>query len=236
MKPKIGIIVCGLENNRQFVSNPYIQCIKYAGGLPLVVPLVKSTVAIEEYAALCDGFLFCGGNDITPLLFGEEPKDGIGETNITLDLFQIRIMKEVLKTKKPIFSICRGMQILNVACGGSIYQDISLQPGYPLSHMQHSQSRQDVSHKITCKNDSILKRLLGRYLFVNSYHHQTIGILGTGLYVSATANDGTIEAIEKPDAAFVLGVQWHPECMYRTSIEMRHLFSYFVNKCLNGDR
>lgn len=125
MQPKIGIIVCGLFENRQFVSNAYIQSIRYAGGLPLIIPLVKSTPAITDYVRLCDGFLFCGGADITPLLFGQEPLNGIGETNISLDIFQIRLMKHILQSKKPLLAICRGIQILNVACGGTILQDIS---------------------------------------------------------------------------------------------------------------
>ena len=97
MKSKIGIIVCGLYENKQFVTNAYIQSVRYAGGLPFLLPLIKSSSAIEEYVALCDGFLFCGGADITPLLFGQEPVNGIGETNIRLDIFQIRFMKKVLE-------------------------------------------------------------------------------------------------------------------------------------------
>ena len=100
MKVKIGIIICGLENNKQFVTDAYIQAIKSAGGLPIVLPLVKSKTVIQEYVALCDGFLFCGGGDITPLLFGQEPASGIGKTDISLDLFQIRLMKTVLEKDK----------------------------------------------------------------------------------------------------------------------------------------
>ena len=88
MKTKIGIIICGLENNRQYVTDTYIQAVKSAGALPIILPMVKSKVAIKEYVELCDGFLFCGGGDITPLLFGQEPTSGIGKTDITIDLFQ----------------------------------------------------------------------------------------------------------------------------------------------------
>lgn len=122
MKPKIGVIVCGFIENKQFVTNAYIQSIRYSGGIPLILPLIRSNQIIQEYRQLCDGFLFCGGNDITPLLFGQEPQKGNGQTNISLDLFQIRLMKEVLKTRKPVFSICRGMQVFNVACGGTIFR------------------------------------------------------------------------------------------------------------------
>ena len=231
MEPKIGIVICGLQNSRQFVSNAYIQSVRYSKGLPVVLPLVRSDHLLEEYIALCDGFLFCGGEDITPLLFGQEPKDGIGRTDITLDLFQIRLMKKILKTTKPVFSICRGMQIFNVACGGTICQDTMLQSGNILNHMQHSDTKSDVSHRITTRRGSHLKRCIGSCLYVNSFHHQAIETIGQGLTACAHASDKTVEALELSEHPFALGVQWHPECMYRTSSEMRELFSEFIFHC-----
>ena len=145
MEPKIGIIVCGFSENRQFVTNPYIQSVRYSRGLPFILPLVRSDHVIDEYVRFCDGFLFCGGEDITPLLFGEEPAEGNGKTDITVDLFQIRLMKRVLTSRKPVLAICRGMQILSVACGGTIWQDMSLIPGRVLNHMQQSANRSEVS-------------------------------------------------------------------------------------------
>jgi len=232
MKPKIGIVICEVSENRQFVTDSYIQAILHSGGIPLILPLVKSSSAIESFVALCDGFLFCGGNDITPLLFGEEPRTGIGKTDITLDLFQIRLMKRILETQKPVFGICRGMQVLNVALGGSIHQDLSSFPGDTFDHLQSSARRSDISHKIQCKKGSLLHKVAGTYLFVNSYHHQAVDIPGDGLFVTAKSGDGTIEAIEMPSHPFVLGVQRHPESMFRNSFEMRHLFFYFVQKCI----
>ena len=228
MKPKIGVIVCGFIDNKQFVTNAYIQSVRYSGGIPLILPLIRSGPVLNEYVSLCDGFLFCGGNDITPLLFGQEPQKGNGQTNISLDLFQIRLMKEVLKTKKPVFSICRGMQVFNVACGGTIFQDISLQPGKHLDHMQQSDARSEVSHKIHVKPGTQLKKYVGSLLYVNSYHHQTLDRIGKNLAVSATASDQTVEAVEMPSHPFAIGVQWHPECMYRSSAEMRELFGGFI--------
>ncbi len=228
MKSKIGIIVCGLYENKQFVTNAYIQSVRYAGGLPFLLPLIKSSSAIEEYVALCDGFLFCGGADITPLLFGQEPVNGIGETNIRLDIFQIRFMKKVLESQKPVLAICRGMQILNVACGGTIYQDISLKSRDTLNHMQNSTSRTDISHKVTIKPGTQLHRIIGTILYTNSFHHQALDQLGSGLIVSAQTSDHIIEAIEMPSRPFVIGIQWHPEAMFQTSEEMRDLFHQFV--------
>lgn len=232
MEPRIGIVICGFTQDRQFVTNPYIQSVRYAKGLPVILPLIRSDHVINEYVRLCDGFLFCGGEDITPLLFGEEPQNGNGKTDITVDLFQIRLMKHVLASRKPVLAICRGMQILSVACGGTIWQDMSLIPGKTLNHMQQSACRSEVSHRIRIERGSRLKKYAGSCLYVNSFHHQAVNQPGKGVSVSARAQDGTIEAIEVEDHPFALGVQWHPECMYRTSPEMRGLFHEFVTHAL----
>lgn len=228
MEPKIGIIVCGFTGDRQFVTNPYIQSVRYAKGIPVILPLVRSDRLLDEYTGLCDGFLFCGGGDITPLLFGEEPQTGNGRTDITIDLFQIRLMKRILKSRKPVLAICRGMQILSVACGGTIWQDISLIPGQTLDHMQQSASRSEVSHRIRTERSSLLREYIGSCLFVNSFHHQAVNSPGKNVAISARAQDGTIEAVEIKGHPFAIGVQWHPECMYRSSSEMRKLFHEFV--------
>lgn len=228
MEPKIGIVVCGFTGDRQFVTNPYIQSVRYSRGLPIVLPLVRSDRVLEQYVGLCDGFLFCGGEDITPLLFGEEPKNGNGKTCITVDLFQIRLMKKILASQKPVFAICRGMQVLNVACGGTIWQDLSLIPGHVLDHMQQSSSRGEVSHRVHTERGTLLRQYTGSCLYVNSFHHQAVNTPGSGVSVSARAQDGTIEAIELKAHPFALGVQWHPECMYRRSAEMRSLFHEFI--------
>ena len=232
MEPKIGIIVCGFTGDRQFVTNPYIQSVRYSHGLPLILPLVRSDRVLAQYTDLCDGFLFCGGGDITPLLFGEEPKNGNGKTCITVDLFQIRLMKQILRSRKPVLAICRGIQILSVACGGSIWQDMSLIPGRVLNHMQQSASRSEVSHRIRIERGSRLKQYAGSCLYVNSFHHQAVNFPGKGVSVTARSQDGAIEAIELDSHPFALGVQWHPECMYRTSREMRDLFHEFVSHSL----
>ena len=228
MQPVIGIVACGFSENRQFVTNPYIQSVRYARGIPVILPVVRSDRVLDEYTSLCDGFLFCGGDDINPLLFGEEPQKGNGDTDITVDLFQIRLMKRILESGKPVFAICRGMQILNAACGGTIWQDMSLIPGKVLNHMQRSASRSEVSHRIAVEPGSQLRKHIGSALLVNSYHHQAVNTPGKGLRPCARSKDGVIEAIESVSHPFTIGVQWHPECMYRVSPEMRSLFHEFV--------
>ena len=228
MKVKIGIIICGLENNKQYVTDAYIQAVKSAGGLPLVLPLVKSKTVIQEYVSLCDGFLFCGGGDITPLLFGQEPANGIGKTDITLDLFQIRMMKVILEKEKPLLAICRGMQVLNVACGGTIYQDLNLTDFETINHMQTSISRKDISHKVVFAPKTKIQKFLGDFAYTNSFHHQAIDRVGNGLIVSGTTGDDIVEAIEMPSHSFVVGVQWHPESMLETAPNMKQLFCALV--------
>lgn len=229
MKTKIGIIICGLQDDKQYVSDAYIQAVKLAGGLPLVLPLVKSKKIIQEYLSLCDGFLFCGGGDITPLLFGQELAFGSGTTDITLDLFQIRLMKMILESPKPVLAICRGMQVLNVACGGTIYQDLSHVDFETINHMQTSLSRKDVSHKVKFVPKTRLQKLLGDFAYTNSFHHQAIDQLGTGLIASGTTGDDIIEAIEMPSHPFVVGVQWHPESMLETAPNMKQLFHALIH-------
>lgn len=223
MKTKIGVVICGLENQRQFVSDAYIQAVKSVGGLPIVLPLIKSKTVIHEYVELCDGFLFCGGGDITPLLFGQELATNVGKTDITLDLFQIRLMKAVLEADKPVLAICRGMQVLNVACGGTIYQDMNLVDFETINHMQNSVSRRDISHKVIFEPESKAYKLFGSFAYTNSFHHQSIDRLGKGLAVSGFTGDAIVEAIEMPSHTFVLGVQWHPENMLDCS-NMKQLF------------
>ena len=231
MKLKIGIVICGLENNRQYVSDSYIQAIKTVGGIPLVLPLVKSKSALEEYVSFCDGFLFCGGNDITPLLFGQEPAYGIRKTDIALDIFQIRLMQNILQKDKPVLAICRGMQVLNVACGGSIYQDLNLTDFATINHMQTSLSRKDISHKVIFTPKSKIQKLLGDFAYTNSFHHQSIDRIGEGLVASGMTGDGIVEAIEMPSHTFVLGVQWHPENMLDSAPKMKQLFHALIRYC-----
>ena len=223
MRTKIGVVICGVESHKQFVSDAYIQAVKSTGGLPIVLPLIKSKTVIQEYVELCDGFLFCGGGDITPLLFGQEPATNVGKTDITLDLFQIRLMKAVLTADKPVLAICRGMQVLNVACGGTIYQDINLVDFETINHMQNSISRRDISHKVIFEPESKVHKILGSFAYTNSFHHQSIDRLGKGLAVSGFTGDAIVEAIEMPSHTFVLGVQWHPESMLDCS-NMKQLF------------
>lgn len=228
MSPVIGILFCGFEKNRQFVTTTYIEAISDAGAVPLVIPYSGKSTCSTKYFHICDGFLFCGGEDITPLLFGENLMTEKGATDWKTDIFHIRFMQQALSFKLPVFGICRGMQILNIALGGTIYQDLSLRPEKSLNHTQLSLDRSDVCHQLSISNSSLLCKICGGTLDVNSFHHQCINTLGDTLKTTAIAPDGVIEAVESSVFPFAVGVQWHPECMYRFSEPMKNLFLLFV--------
>ncbi len=234
MKPVIGIVCCGYQNHRQFVPQAYIQTVEDFEGIPLLLPCTMDEEAYSCYGKLCDGFLFCGGDDITPLLFGEELMTERGATDFHTDRFHIALMQYILSLKLPVLAICRGMQILNITLGGTIFQDISLRWPASLNHMQLSQDRSDPCHKITVLEDSILSNILCKNEVVNSFHHQCIRMVGKNLRVSAIASDGIIEAIESDFLPFAIGVQWHPECMTESSASMRELFRTFIKKSKNA--
>lgn len=234
MNPVIGIVVCGSENNRQFVSHPYIEAIESSGGVSVLIPRTELVENYPCYYMLCDGFLFCGGNDISPRLFGEDLLTDKGRTDTKTDLFHLSFMKYVLSTSLPVLGICRGMQVLNIARGGTIWQDIHLQEGTFQNHMQSSARRSDVSHRISCSQNSMLYNICGNFVETNSYHHQCVKTVGQGLKITALATDGVIEALEDMSHPFLIGVQWHPECMYHTSPSMRDLFSMFTDHAKNA--
>mgnify|MGYP000367547795 FL=1 len=117
MKPVVGILCCGFDGKNQFVTDTYVRAIRISGGIPLLIPILPQDFPINSYLDICDGFLLPGGGDFTPFLFNEDPLPGVGQTNLSVDLFQIHFAEEILKRHLPVIGICRGMQVLNAACG-----------------------------------------------------------------------------------------------------------------------
>ena len=147
MRPVIGLPVCQQDGKQQFVTQTYLNAVTDSGGLPLLLPLLPDQISSDTYLKLCDGFLFCGGGDITPLLFGQEPLTSRGTTDLAMDRFHLDLMTQALESQKPILAICRGMQVMNVALGGSLFQDLSLRPLSSLSHMQPSLLRRGPEYR-----------------------------------------------------------------------------------------
>lgn len=232
MKPTIGITI-SLENERKyFVYKEYSDAIVQAGGIPYLFPFTRDREIIEGMARKLDGLLLTGGGDINPLFYGEDPIPELGEVTPERDEMELDLVRVCRDEKKPIFGICRGCQMLNVSMGGDLYQDLLAQKGSVLQHMQDA-PRNHPSHSIRIKPDSILYNITQKTIIrVNSFHHQAARSVVSPLYVSATANDGVIEAIEGGEENhFVLGVQWHPERMFQVCEDAKKLFAYFVMRC-----
>lgn len=218
----------GME--RIYVNKDYCEAVEKAGGIPVLLPPTQEKEALCRYVEVCDGFLLSGGGDINPLLYGSSPHPKLEAIHTALDEGQLLLAREILNSGKPLLAICRGEQLLNVALGGTLYQDMEEVP-FPV--MQHSQiaPRGDKFHSVALDENSIPGKLFGSQLWVNSFHHQSIKDLGKGLRVVATAPDGIIEAVQWDETHFVLGIQWHPEMLLTASGEMLPLFSAFIDAC-----
>lgn len=232
MTPKIGITTVNHANpvNGSELSAlgwTYIDAVSRSGGLPLLIPSITDASLLDAYVNACDGFIFSGGIDVSPCCYGEMQHPLVGDTSLKLDRSQIGLVKKVIAARKPFVAICRGNQVLNVACGGTLYQDNSLHGGDIAKHMQKT-DRGDVSHQITIYEGSVLHGMYGGRIWINSYHHQSIKDLGKGLKITAVADDGIIEAVELADYPYGLGIQWHPEVMLLADENMRPLFDGLV--------
>lgn len=193
------------------VARSYFEPLEEAGALVVVLPNTDPERA-EQYLEMVDGLYLTGGDDPHPHLFGEEPHPRIELVDERRDRFEIALTKGALARDLPVFGVCRGLQLLNVALGGDLFQDIESQAD---STVGHAQRRTDDGpwHRIEVRAGTLLSRILGSdSLAVNSFHHQACRKVGAGLEIAATsAEDGLIEALEAPGRAFCLGVQWHPE-------------------------
>ena len=209
-------------------NSEYCNCIERVGGIPLFLPISTQESTLLHFVSLCDGFLFAGGDDITSSLYGEEPHALLGQTCPTTDRSHLTLIQLVLASKKPILAICRGMQLLNIACGGNVYQDLSEYPSPPLQHSQFA-PRAQATHSVTTTPHSLLATLLGDTFLTNTFHHQAIHQLGHSVVATAFTKDGVIEGIELTDYPFAIGVQWHPEVMLSCSPSMLPLFADFIH-------
>ena len=235
-KPVIGIFTCRVfkENDSLQPLEMAAQCFSYSqaveenGGLPLLIPYTESFETVSSLLELCDGLLVPGGIDVAPSFYGEAPDDHLGEVDTVLDKAELFGLQFALSNHMPVFGICRGLQIINVFCGGTLYQDLPSQfQGRLLTHSQ-TLSRSEVAHPVNIQKDSMLRLLLGRDIVsVNSMHHQAVKEPGHFLSVSARAEDGVIEAVEHENGNW-FAVQWHPEeLMYMP--EMKRLFVRFIS-------
>lgn len=215
-------------------STGQVDAIIAAGGMPVVLPLTSDDELIARYVDLCDGFSVPGGPDVDPKRWGDDtPYDEKLLCSIRDD-FEFRLIAQVLAADKPLFTICRGTQVLNVALGGTLCMDVpGLTPREGMNLWRHHMVLQTPVHPVEVKPDSLLWRCLGGRSMVqtNSAHHCCVGRLGEGAVLCAEATDGVPEGIEVPGKRFCLGVQWHPEHTWQRIPTDRMLWEAFVAAC-----
>lgn len=229
-KPVIGVPLMGKSLFRKYMQYKYTQCLRRAGARVRILPPTEDREVQRRYLSECDGFLFPGGVDIDPALYGQAPLPGAGEPNPVRDRFELPFLKAVIAADKPLLCICRGMQLLNVAQGGTLKQDIK-----PIQKYQHAAVRRPggYAHPVRLREGSLIAGIFGKNTIkVNSLHHQAAERVGKGLRVTAKSPDGFVEALEFPDRkGFCLGVQWHPEHMAARDDAQQKIFRTFLSAC-----
>ncbi len=231
MKPIIGIVT-DIDNNLvTAVPDAYNHAIEQAGGTPIVLPYVRDEQTLAEFVAFCDGFLFSGGADIDPRRYGEEVKETCGGIEPYRDAMEFLLFQNVMGASKPILAICRGIQLVNAALGGTLYQDIPSEYDTSIAHRQ-TEPKFSPSHEVNVLADTPLYGLVNTdRIRANSFHHQAVKTLASGLQVMATADDGIIEAVWAPDHGYLRAYQWHPERLFESEESNRLIFEDFIGAC-----
>lgn len=233
MRAIIGILSTVDDELNSVLKVTYARAIEKSGGLPLLLPYVAKEESLRCFTEICDGFLFTGGVDIEPQRYGESTSAECGEIQLWRDELDFRAFDAALSSGKPILAVCRGAQLVNVALGGTLYQDIdSLIP----SQITHSQAEPlfSPSHSVTVCPETPLYRITGaKRIAANSFHHQAIKTLGKGLRIMAAADDGIIEAIYLNSPQYLCAYQWHPERLFGSDEMNRRIFEDFITACAN---
>ena len=217
---------------RAYVNKDYVDAVVRAGGVPLIIPFTTDKEVIISQAQLIDGLILSGGHDVNPYNYGQEPSQKLGETFPERDTYEMILLEESKKRNIPILGICRGSQLINVAAGGTLYQDLSLISGNILKHNQVAKPTLK-THMIKIEENSVIASIFGKETMVNSFHHQAIDKVADDFRVVARASDGVVEAIEHKTYKFLVAVQWHPEMLGVECEKARELFAKFVEEARN---
>lgn len=238
MRPLIGIpCYAGIHEgtHRPIYCNnrTYTRALEAAGGVAILIPLVDDTSILEVLLDRVDGLLFPGGKDLQPAFYGERPHPELGAVDPHEDEVDLMLARWAIERDIPTLGICRGMQLLNVALGGSLYQDISSQvPNSSINHRKDGHPRDEISHNIHIQPGSQMERVLGASeVWVNSLHHQSVKQPGKGAIISGRAEDGIAELLEVPDHCFLMAVQGHPEEIYTHEKVWSRVFTAFTAAC-----
>ena len=230
MKPVIAItpeaitLPSRIDGRGSFCGVSYSEAIELAGGVPLIVPLTRDKKLLDYFIDQCDGWLLTGGGDVEGKFYGLPAKERrkVHGADTVRDEMEIYLLKQLAEHDEPALGICRGIQVMNVAFGGTLLPDVS-------GH--HHPKPDALAHKIEWTKNGKLKRALDACRAVNTSHHQAVARVARGFEVVARAPDGVIEAMEKPDARFFCGVQFHPERLVKVAPEFLKLFKELIKSC-----
>jgi putative glutamine amidotransferase len=217
------------------MSKRYVSTLSDAGAVPFIVPLLENRETLRAIYEELDGIFLCGGVDMDPLSYGQNRHYLCGRTDVDRDATEIQLVRWAIEEKKPVFGVCRGIQVINVACGGTLHQDLASVIPHSIKHdyfpVQGRYERHLLTHSVRVDDTSQLGRLLGvRTVKVNSMHHQAVERVGSGLLPTAWAPDGVVEGLESANGHYMLAVQWHPEELAATDPRMRRLFRHFIHE------
>lgn len=236
MKPLIGITVnydprdtVGIASGMgiygqdwEFVAGDYVYAVEKAGGIPILIPRTLDTKTLESMIDRMDGVLVSGGHDVDPRSYNTRLEGYCGRIVPERDEYDLYVTRYAYKTGKPLLAICRGIQIVNAAFGGTLFQDLEKEGGYKHHFMGETSPRQYPVHFNTAEEGSIICDTLGKKFEVNSYHHQAVRALGSNVKATAYSEDGVIEGIEVEGAnPFFVAVQWHPEMMFTSELQLK---------------
>lgn len=238
MRPLIGITCSRLVGGAWGLYSPgsfmdytyeeYSRAVLACGGAPILIPIAQEEDSIEAILDHAAGLILSGGPDLHPRCYGELPQPHLGDVDEALDRTELAVARAALRRDLPLLGICRGIQVLNVSLGGTLYQDIPSQVPNAINHYQSADKR-STSHWVEVPPATALAKMVGAgQVWVNSKHHQAVKDPAPGVEVCARAPDGLIEAIQDPRRRFALGVQWHPEGTWTTDPAARGLFQALV--------
>ncbi|WP_353893050.1 gamma-glutamyl-gamma-aminobutyrate hydrolase family protein [Proteinivorax hydrogeniformans] len=229
--PLIGVTaVYDYQRNVHWLGDDYCSAISQCGAVPVLIPSSLPQKQVLALVNQLDGLLLSGGDDVNPLSFGQEPVENMGLVDPLRDNLELTLTKEFMRTQKPILGICRGLQVINIVLGGTIIQDLSSHCKKWIGHSQKG-TRSYASHSVEIVRDSLLYSIVDKdTIYTNSFHHQAVDKLGKDLIVNCRSKDGLVEGVEHKEKQ-ILGVQWHPENLWKNTEENILLFNWLVSNC-----